>query len=185
MATSSLTPASTTAVAPMATVAMTTTLSRWQRQLNRQLTAAMMTAMMMIMMMMWVLPAAAATSLMTLWQMTSTMTSRHQRLSSHLHYQRPDLHKSLATNLGKSHQLLSSYIHYHGPIYKTILVTNLGKVWLTKNLRWVYDLQILGKTYDELTQNLRQQFSSHKSLLMNYESFLTFFLLRVNTLCNG
>ena len=72
--------------------------------------------------------------------------------------------------------VISGLVHTYtinGPIYKTILVTNLGKVWLTKNLRWAYELQrILGKTCDELTQNLRQQFSSHKSLLMNYESFL-------------
>ena len=41
---------------------------------------------------------------------------------------------------------------------------NLGKV--TTNLRCACDLQrILVKTYDELTQNLRQQFISRKSVL--------------------
>jgi len=58
------------------------------------------------------------------------MTSRHQRLSSHLHYQRPDLQNNLSDKLRKS------------LTYEKLTMS----VRITKNLR-----ENLRRTYAKLT----------------------------------
>jgi len=73
--------------------------------------------------------------------------------------------------IGFSVLLLFKYLCILGPIYKKSLRRTKEKLRKKSDLRKTYNehaicmQRILGKTYDELMQNVRQQFISRKSFL--------------------